>query len=112
MHQSAHPWRAHFKESYANIAVKRVQRKNKLTRMRSHTKRKGGTLVGHDLPQPMTEAAAALLHRHKRLNRPSHTPDAAPRRRGRQHSHTPHTHHRFAKEQDRPGRQGRRPQLI
>ena len=93
--QQTHGERTHFKESYANIAVKRVQHKNKLKRMRSHTKRKGGTLDGlaDDLPQPMTEAAAALLLRHKRRNRPGHTHGTAPRRRGRRYLHTHHTHH-------------------
>ena len=76
--------------------------------MRSRTKRKGGTLAGPELPHPMTEAAAVLLH-HKRRNRPGHTPDA-PAKRGRQHSHTHHTRHthhgRLAKEQVRTGRHG------
>ena len=68
----------------------------------SKTKRKSGTLDGlaDDPPQPMTEAAAALLLRHKRRNRPGHTHGAAPRRRGRRNHHTHHTHPgRLVKEQ-------------
>ena len=71
--------------------------------MKSHTKHKS-TLAGlaDDPPQPMTEAAAALLLRHKRRNRPGHTHGTAPRRRGRRNKHTHHTHHgRLDKEQVR-----------
>ena len=99
--------REHFKESYGKIAVKRFQRKSKLKRVKSRTKRKGGTLASQDLPQPMPEATAALLLHHKRRNRPGHTPDAAPGRRRRQHSHTHYTHHgRLAMKQVRTGRHG------
>ena len=107
--QHNHGKREHFKESYAKIAVKRFQRENKIKRVRSRTKRKGGILACPELPHPMTEAAAVLLLHHKRRNRPGHTPDA-PAKRRRQHSHTHHTRHthhgRLAKEQVRTGRHG------
>ena len=86
------------------VASKRRQRNSatKLGLKRSRTKRKRCTLAGlaDDPLQSMTEAAAALLLRHKRRNRPGHTYGTAPRRRGRRNHHTHHTHlGRLAKEQ-------------
>ena len=84
--------RAHFTESHAKIAVKRLQCTSTTRRKRvrrSRPKRKIYSLGGlsDSLPRRTGEAAAVLL-RHKRRNGPGRTNDTAPRRLRRQFNQT------------------------